>query len=132
MRSYLSLILVTALLSLSVQAAPAKLAMLPTLEIVESSASAQDRAELVSLIKSEKVKNELIKLGVNPDEALNRVATLSASEVKKLSQQIDHAKAGGDFGVGSIVGAVLFVFIVLLITDILGFTKVFPFTRSVN
>lgn len=132
MRSYISLILVSAFLSLSVQAAPAKLAMLPTLDIVESTAIAQDRAELVTLIKSEKVKEELIKLGVNPDEALNRIATLSTSEVQKLSQQIEHAKAGGDFGVGSIVGAVLFVFIVLLITDILGFTKVFPFTRSVN
>ena len=132
MRSYISLILVSAFLSLSVQAAPAKLAMLPTLEIVDSSASAQERAELVTLIKSEKVKNELIKLGVNPDEALNRVASLSASEVKKLSHQIEHAKAGGDFGAGSLIGAVLFVFIVLLITDILGFTKIFPFTRSVN
>lgn len=132
MRAYLSLVLVTALLSLSVQAAPAKLAMLPTLEIVENSTSAQERANLVTMMKSEKVKAELIKLGVNPDEALNRIAALSASEVKKLSQQIEHAKAGGDFGVGSIIGAALFVFIVLLITDILGFTKVFPFTRSVN
>lgn len=132
MRAYISLILVTAFLSLSVQAAPAKLAMLPTLDIVETSQSAQERAELVSLIKQEKVQNELIKLGVNPDEALNRIASLSASEVKSLSQQIEHAKAGGDFGVGSIIGAAIFVFIVLLITDILGFTKVFPFTRSVN
>ncbi len=132
MRAYLSLVLVTALLSLSVQAAPAKLAMLPTLEIVENTQSAQERDKLVSLIKQDKVQKELIKLGVNPDEALNRIASLSASEVKKLSKQIEHAKAGGDFGVGSIIGAALFVFIVLLITDILGFTKVFPFTRSVN
>ena len=31
-----------------------------------------------------------------------------------------------------VLGAVLFVFIVLLVTDILGLTKVFPFTRSVR
>jgi len=31
-----------------------------------------------------------------------------------------------------IIGALLIVFIVLLITDILGFTKVFPFTKPVK
>jgi len=29
-------------------------------------------------------------------------------------------------------GALLIVFLVLLITDILGFTKVFPFTRPIQ
>ena len=35
--------------------------------------------------------------------------------------------AGGD-----ILGLVFTVFIILLVTDILGLTKVFPFTRSVR
>jgi hypothetical protein len=34
--------------------------------------------------------------------------------------------------VGEILGAIVLVFIVLLITDILGYTKVFPFTRSIK
>jgi len=55
---------------------------------------------------------------------------MSDEEVSKISSQIDTLPAGGDFG--GIVGAVVFVFIVLLITDILGFTKVFGFTRSVR
>ena len=38
----------------------------------------------------------------------------------------DKAPAGG------IIGVILFVFFVLLVTDILGFTKVFPFTRSIR
>lgn len=131
MRSYLSLLLVTALLSLSVQAAPARLAMLPTMDVVENTSSSIERDKLVSLMKEDKVQKELVKLGVNPQEALNRIAALSHSEVKHLSEQIEHARAGGDFG-GSIIGAAVLIFIVLLITDILGFTKVFPFTRSVN
>ena len=44
-----------------------------------------------------------------------------------MSQQLDNAPAGGD-----ILGVVLTVFFVLLITDILGLTKVFPFTRSIR
>jgi hypothetical protein len=31
-----------------------------------------------------------------------------------------------------VVGAIVFIFVVLLVTDILGLTKVFPFTRSVR
>ena len=35
-------------------------------------------------------------------------------------------------GVDGIVGAIVLVFLVLLITDIVGLTKVFPFTRSMR
>lgn len=132
MRSYLSLFLVSALLSLSVQAAPGKLQMLPTLNVVEDTALSMERQNLLTFMQDERVSKELIKLGVNPIEAANRVSTLSHSEVLALSEQIAQARAGGDFGVGSLIGAAVFVFIVLLITDILGYTKVFPFTRSVN
>ena len=35
-------------------------------------------------------------------------------------------------GASDILGIILTIFVVLLITDILGFTKVFPFTRSIR
>jgi len=56
------------------------------------------------------------------------VAALSDDEVGKLAANIDALPAGG----ADIIGAILLVFIVLLITDILGFTKIFPFTRPVR
>jgi hypothetical protein len=40
---------------------------------------------------------------------------------------MDQLPAGGD-----ILGIMFTIFIILLITDILGLTKVFPFTRSVR
>ena len=33
---------------------------------------------------------------------------------------------------GDLIGAVVLVFLILLLTDILGFTKIFPFTRPVR
>jgi hypothetical protein len=42
---------------------------------------------------------------------------------------MDQLPAGGD-GIGTIVGAAVLVFLILLITDILGFTHVFPFVKS--
>ena len=44
-----------------------------------------------------------------------------------MADQIENAPAGS-----GIIGAIVLIFLVLLVTDILGFTKVFPFTRSVR
>lgn len=79
-------------------------------------------------VAREDVAKTFETLGVDPKMVEQRIALMSDEEVSKISSQIDTLPAGGDFG--GIVGAVVFVFIVLLITDILGFTKVFGFTRS--
>ena len=49
-------------------------------------------------------------------------------EVLALADQLDHAPAGAS----GVLGAIVFIFLLLLITDILGFTKVYPFTRSIR
>ena len=54
-------------------------------------------------------------------------AWLKAGGQPQVAGRIDQAPAGGD-----ILGVLFTVFIVLLVTDILGLTKVFPFTRSVR
>jgi hypothetical protein len=56
------------------------------------------------------------------------VAALSDDEAAALAQQVDALPAGGD----GLVGALVLIFVVLLVTDILGLTKVYPFTRSVR
>ncbi len=45
-----------------------------------------------------------------------------------LADQLDHAPAGA----GGVLGTIVLIFLLLLITDILGFTKVYPFTRSIR
>jgi hypothetical protein len=60
-----------------------------------------------------------------------RVAALSDEEVAQLAAKIDSLPVGADAG-ASIIGALVLIFIVLLITDILGVTKVFPFTRPIK
>jgi Skp family chaperone for outer membrane proteins len=132
MRLQVAVLLIAAFFSLSLQSAERELRMLSTMDVVEEISSVEAREQVVNFIKNEKVQKELGKLGVDQEEALARVASLSNTEVKKLSTQINKAQAGGDFGVGGIIGAMVFIFIILLITDILGFTKVFPFTRSIR
>ena len=67
----------------------------------------------------------------NVEDFYRRLDALSEGELDSLAASLDEAQAGGD-GLGTVVTAILIVFLVLLATDILGFTKVFPFTRSVR
>jgi len=57
------------------------------------------------------------------------VDSLSNEELANLANSIDQLPAGGS-AVGVIVGAALLVFIILLITDLVGLTHVFPFVNS--
>ncbi|PTT76813.1 hypothetical protein DBR42_26355 [Pelomonas sp. HMWF004] len=80
--------------------------------------AALDRADLAAMLQAR---------GVSTDELRARVDALTDAEAQRMVAQIDQAPAGGD-----VLGILFTVFIVLLVTDILGLTKVFPFTRSVR
>lgn len=84
------------------------------------------RTRLQEFLDRQNVQKILQARGISPTEAKARIASLSESEAAHMAAAIDQLPAGGD-GVGALIGAALFVFIVLLITDILGFTHVFPF-----
>ena len=73
------------------------------------------------------VRQAMEARGVDSADALVRVQSMSDAEVAQVAGRIDQAPAGGD-----ILGVLSTVFIALLVTDILGLTKVFPFTRSVR
>lgn len=88
--------------------------------------SARDRVE--RMLAREDVTAALLAQGIDVKEAMARVNSLGDTEILRLADTIENAPAGGS-AVGSIVGGALVVFIVLLITDILGFTDVFTFVR---
>lgn len=88
------------------------------------------RARLSTLLARADVGTALQGHGITAEEAQLRANSLSDQEVVKLAQNIDALPAGADGGVGSVVGALVFIFVVLLITDILGFTDVFPFVHK--
>ena len=67
-------------------------------------------------------------MGIDPEEATARVKALSDEEIGRIANKLDETAVGQN-AVGVIVGALVLVFIILLITDLLCWTKVFPFTR---
>lgn len=116
------------LVSMGLTSLPVQAVTITTEEAVQMSAPASTgREALTDLLARADVQAELARLGVDPAVAAERVAALSDAEVASLHQRMDDVAAGG-----SVVGAIVFIFVLLLVTDILGLTKVFPFTRSVR
>ena len=81
------------------------------------------------LLSRAEVQAQLKLHGIDPLEAKARVESLSDAEAVDVASRIDQLPAGGS-AVGVIVGAILLVFLVLLITDLLGLTDVFPFVKK--
>jgi hypothetical protein len=102
---------------------PAQAAMLSTENALDA-----DRERIVRMLDRTEAQAQLQAHGVRPADVKARVAALTDAEAAELAARIDELPAGG---IG-IVGAIVLVFLVLLVTDILGYTKIFPFTRSVK
>lgn len=106
----------------------AQAALVGTDQVVAPSQAEADRARVAAFVAREDVRTEMRKMGVDPDEAKRRVAVMSDVEIQRVAARIDQAPAGQS-AIGVIVGAVLLIFIVLLVTDLLGLTDVFPFVK---
>ena len=86
------------------------------------------RELLGSLLDRADVRAALERQGVSADDAKTRVDALSDDEVERLAARFDSLPAAGN-GFESALWLGFLVFVILLVTDILGFTKVFSFTR---
>jgi hypothetical protein len=104
----------------------AQASMIGTEQVVSVAAAQQNRAKVTAAFERADVQSELQKMGLNTTDARARVAAMTDDEAASVAHQIDTLPAGGD----GIIGTLVFIFVLLLITDILGLTKVFPFTRS--
>jgi hypothetical protein len=125
-RSLLSASLIVCIAGLGVPL-PAQAGMIATGQAAASAA----RARLAGLLERADLQAKLAAYGVKASDVKARVAALSDDEAAQLAAQIDSAPAGGD-AAGALIGAALIVFLVLLLTDILGYTHVFPFTKNMR
>lgn len=101
-------------------------ALIGTAELTAPAASAE-RERVRSFLQREDVRVLLQQQGLDAGAALGRVDAMTDAEVQTLAARLDTLPAGGD-----VLGILFATFVILLVTDILGFTKVFPFTRPVR
>ena len=127
--SLIGLFMATIMLVISIPFQPIFAAMISSEDTFYQIKVQDARDHLKTLISRNDVTKLLIAQGIDPDEAIARIESLSDPEVKAIADRIEKLPAGGN-AVGAIIGAALIVFLVLLITDILGYTDVFPFVKS--
>lgn len=117
-------LVVLGMLALSLHFPAANAAMVGTKAVVNAAEVQQSRERIVSTLNRDDVKAQLMARGVDPSQVQARLDSLTDEEVQTLAAKMDQLPAGGD-GLGLLV----FIFIVLLITDILGYTNIFPFVK---
>ena len=104
-------------------------AMIGTESVVDSDRAQDAREYLKSLLAREDVKSALVSQGIDPGEAEYRLDSLTDEEAARFADQLQALPAGGDFFTTLLI-VVFVVFLILLATDIAGYTDIFPFVKS--
>jgi hypothetical protein len=125
LKRFLSLLLIAAMVG--GQAMPLQAAMIGTDTLLQQSQSQYDREQLVQLLSRDDVQQQLVILGVDAADARARVAQLTDSEVQQLNNRLAELPAGGD-----ILSLAVLVFLVFVLTDVIGATDIFPFIHPVK
>ena len=106
---------------------PVQAAMMSTQQIMQTQQTEMERDNIAQLLNREDVQQQLKAMGVSPQHVQNRVNLMTNSEVAELNQHLSDLPAGGN-----VVGVVLVVFLVFVITDVLGATNIFPFIKPIR
>jgi hypothetical protein len=129
LRRGVALLLAVVMLVVSLPLGAARAALVTTDQVLGESAGATDRERVLAFLGRAEVREQIVALGIDPAEAMARVAALSDAQVREIAGQLDQLPAGQS-AIGVVVGAILIIFLVLLVTDLLGLTDVFPFVNK--
>ena len=106
-------------------------AMIETESVLDISRGQQARVYLKSLLAREDVQAALVARGLEPQEAKARIDSLSDAEAINAADRFGQLpSASGVFETLLIVA--FLVFLILLITDIAGYTDIFPFVHPMK
>lgn len=96
--------------------------------LAETPTQQHTRDSLQKLFMQDQVRAQLQALGVSPEWASERARTLTDADLARINNGAGQLQAGGE----SVLGVLLVIFIVFVITDIIGATDIFPFIHPVR
>lgn len=102
-------------------------AMVTTNSAIQTQQSQMDRAEILDLFAQDNLRDQLTQMGIDTDKASDRIANMTDAEIMQLNDRLKDMPAGG-----GAAGIILVVFIVFVITDMLGATDIFSFIRPIT
>ena len=106
-------------------------AIVGTETVLDSARGQEARMYLKQLLAREDVLNALVAQGIDPAEARARIDSLADAEAINAADKFDQLPDGSGFFETLLIVAFL-VFLILLITDIAGYTDIFPFVKSMK
>ncbi len=104
-------------------------AMVGTEAVVDTERARDARNYLQSLLAREDVQSMLVSQGIDPQEAKDRLDSLTDEEATRVAEQLQELPAGGNGFFTLLLIVAFLVFLILLITDITGYTDIFPFVK---
>lgn len=125
LKKWTSAVLALAFLGLSTM--PLQAAMVSTDEVISAQQAEMDRESLAVVLDRADVQQKLAAMGVSIGDVEQRIALMTDAEVAQLNQQIADLPAGAD-----VVGILVLLFVIFVVTDVIGATDIFPFIRPVN
>jgi len=126
---YIALPMIGLMLALTMPMGVANAALIGTDQAIDRAAADAERAQVIAFLARDDVRRGFQSMGVDADEAAGRVAAMSDSEIHQVALRMEQLPAGQ--GVAeALIGAALLIFIVLLVTDLMGVTDVFPFVKG--
>lgn len=105
----------------------AQSAIVSNSQLIHQAQQANNKNTLRQTIHRADVQQQLLAMGVNTADIESRINQMTQDEVAQLNQQINQLPAGGDG-----LGIVILVFLVFVITDVIGATDIFPFIHPVR
>lgn len=103
--------------------------MIGTDAIIDADRRQRTRDRLNHFLTRQDIRAALISRGIDPQEANARIDSLTNAEVDRIAEMMDQLPAGSGFFETFLILAFL-AFIILLFTDIYGYTDVFPFVKK--
>lgn len=95
-------------------------AMVGTGTAVNNEQRGEQISEINAWLSQDQVRSQLVAMGVDPENATERVASMTSEELRVLHGEIQDLPAGA--GLVEVIGL---VFIVLLILELVGVTDIF-------
>lgn len=127
-RRTLAVLLAIGMVALGPLANSARAEVVSTAMIRATQDAEAARSRVALILAREDVRDQLQSLGVSPDEAEARIASLSDREIAQLDARLAAVPAGKSFL--ALVASILIVTVlVLLFSDLLGWSDVFPFVQ---
>lgn len=101
---------------------PVQAGMVGTVDLLNQQSHPQTIA-----LQRQSIQQQLVELGVEQQQASNRVAIMSDTQISEISQKFSELPAGASAG-----GILVTIFVVFVITDVIGATDIFPFINPIK